>query len=93
MAASVWVVSVMYEDDDNREFGPYTKTQAERVAERLRVEAAMGQDNVGICQHPHGVSYATAYPLGRYEDFLTSEEKREMRTAVRASNKERKNES
>lgn len=81
----MWAVEVTYEDDDPGTYGPYTQAQAERVAKRLTEEIALSYSSHGHNHHPHDVRFASAAPLGRYDQFMTAEEKRAARKAVRES--------
>lgn len=81
----MWVVEVSIEDDNPEVAGPYTEAQAKRVAKRIDDEAQMAQDAYGTCLHPYSITNANAYPLGRWDKFLTAAQKREVRADVRES--------
>lgn len=86
MTQSVWVVEAYYEDENPGTYGPYTKRQAERIAEALRKEAEQGTDRHGTTHHPYGLRNALAVPLRRYDAFVPigSDEYLTMCWAVRA---------
>lgn len=92
MAREVWLVDVSYEDDDSVVFGPYTQRQAERFAARLVKEADSLTDEYGKNHHPHDVRHATAYPVHTYEHWLSTEEKKAARAAMREEVREFKRE-
>ena len=83
---NVWLVMVSVEDDDDQPFGPYTRLQADRVAARIRDEVELATDELGGNHHPRAITYACAWPLGRYTKFLDASEKRKARGDVRAAN-------
>lgn len=88
MKASVWVVGVMTEDEDEVVYGPYTERQAKRVAAKIQDEADAGRDLYGGCHHPLSVTGAIPFPLGRYDRFLSTEEKKEMRAEKRIGDRQ-----
>lgn len=86
--AAVWVVETRIEDENPGVYGPYTEAQAKRVAAHLEEEAALATDKYGQSVHPYGVLGAGAYPLSRYDQFLTGEERRQARRDAREREKE-----
>lgn len=83
MARQLWAVSVDIEDQDPETYGPYTKTQADRVVARLDAEVALATSPTGVSYHPRGVIGAAAVPLIRYDMFLTGDERRRARRDAR----------
>lgn len=80
-----WCIEVSYQDENPGTFGPYTETQARRLAAKLNEEAELASDAHGGNHHPHGVYVAVACPLTRYEDILTGEQRRQARRDARAA--------
>ncbi len=88
MKKTVYVVEVSYEDEDPGVFGPYTQAQAERVAAKISEEVELSKDEWGGNFHMHSVRGANAYPLTRYEQFMTGPQRLAARGQVTLSNKE-----
>ncbi len=86
--STVWAVEVRYEDANSEVYGPYTEAQAERTAANLDEEAALATDKYGHNVHLHGVLGAIAYPLARYDQYLTGDERRQARRDARERERE-----
>lgn len=83
MRGGTWVVEIRIDDNGPQVCGPYTETQANSVVTKLEEEVDLATDRYGIVHHPFSVLGATAYPLGRYDSFLTAEQRRDARSEAR----------
>ncbi len=84
----VYIVEVHYEDQDPVAHGPYTEAQAQRVAARLDDEVRLSSDKHGGNHHPQGVRGASALPLGRYDQFMSADERKQARRAARQAERD-----